>query len=147
MLYRKSFEPKRLFLLLLLLFLPGPLTTAIVKTGCYLCLCKLFAFKIFYIFSFDSAVGGKSAFVPKNKQLLLQNSDSVFFLNGYYSDSTILCHSRDLFFWVKLGSILKKTEVANSGIQMLNRFHWYLTLWNAALCMQLDFLAIYIYEI
>lgn len=46
--------------------LPGPLTAAIVKLAAT-CVCENFAFKIFYIFSLDSAVGGKSAFIPENK--------------------------------------------------------------------------------
>lgn len=91
---KKWLWTKKIFFLLL--FLPGPLTTAIVKLAAT-CVCENFAFKIFYIFSLDSAVGGKSAFIPKNKQLLLQNSDSVF-LNCYYSYSSILCHSWDLFY-------------------------------------------------
>lgn len=51
---------------LFLLFLPGPLTTAIVKPAAT-CVCENFAFKIFYIFSLDSAVGGKSASITENK--------------------------------------------------------------------------------
>lgn len=49
-----------------LLFLPGPVTTAIVKLTAA-CVCENFAYKVFYIFSLDTAVGGKSASIPENK--------------------------------------------------------------------------------
>lgn len=89
----------------LLLFLPGPLTTAIVKLAAT-CVCENFAFKIFYIFSLDSAVGGKSAFIPKNKQLLLQNSASVFFKLLLFLLFNIVPFLR-LILYLKFGLILK----------------------------------------
>lgn len=48
------------------LFLPRHLTTAIVKLAAT-CACENFAFKIFYMFSLGSAVGGMSASTPENK--------------------------------------------------------------------------------
>lgn len=72
-----------------LLFLPGPVTTAVVKLAAT-CVCENFAYKLFYIFSLDNTVGGKSASIPENKSFLLQNSGTALFY--YYCYST-LCHS------------------------------------------------------